>query len=142
MLFAFVACALEPGQGTVTIVLQPTEGDALEYCVKTEDVVDYKNAWDLLKYVGEKEGFEVKGTDGQWGILIEQIGVLKPDADKKEYIKIMTSVEEDFGVETAYGKPDEKDYKGIKLVDSAKGISSMVVEDGAVFYFGIAISTF
>ena len=134
MLFAFAACGLKPGEGTVTIVLQPTEGDAQEYCVKTADVADYKNAWDLLKYVGEQENFEVKGTDGQYGIFIEQIGSLKPDTTK-EFIKIMTSVEKDFQVENEYGKPEEKTYKKIKLVDSGVGIYTMTVVDGALFFF-------
>ena len=65
---------------------------------------------------------------------VTEIGNLKPDATKNEFVSVYTSVEKDFAV--GYG--DEKKYKDTKIFTSGLGVYGMTIEDGMIAYFVLA----
>ncbi len=140
----FVACDDKP----VSVEL---EGLKLPKLKDNEVAVVIKNGekdFDVLTMTlnGEKTGEEVVAklvadgkltvdwTDSSYGKWLNGIGSLKPDASKKEFVSVMTSVEKDYGTGAGVSTYTIGD---VKLVTSAVGISQMTVESGAVIYFEI-----
>lgn len=140
----FVACDDKPTSVELTGLKLPKLKD-------NEVAVVIKNGekdFDVLTMTlnGEKTGEEVVAalvadgkltvdwTDSSYGKWLNGIGSLKPDASKREFVSVLTSVEKDYGTGadvTTYTIGD------MKLVSAAVGISQMTVESGAVIYFEI-----
>lgn len=131
-MFAFTACTDGKGKGDVTIVIA-ANGDYKEYYVDASKV-NGEGALAAIEYLKDKKELNLVTESGAYGAYITEIGDLKPDSGKNEFIAIYTSVEKDFDV-SEYATTIK--YDGRTLTSSGLGISSMSTEEDAIIYFEI-----
>ncbi len=131
-MFAFTACTDDKGKGDVTVVIA-RDGDYKEYYVDASKV-EGDGALAALEYLKDNKGLNLVTENGSYGAYITEIGDLKPDSSKNEFISIYTSVEKDFDV-SEYATTVK--YDGRTLTSSGLGITSMSVEEDAIIYFEI-----
>ena len=137
MAICAVACAKTVGdKGTVSIVIAPaTEGgEATEYVVDISKLEGKDGLMAVLAYLKDKEGLTYTETASEYGAFLTQVGDLKQDESKSEYIYLYTSVAKDADT-SAYATTVT--YKDYTLTSSGVGSSSMTIEDGAIIYIGI-----
>lgn len=130
--FAFTACTDGKGKGDVTVVIA-CDGSNKEYYVAA-DKVEGEGVLAIMEYLRDNEGLHFVTESGAYGAYITEIGDLKPDSGKNEFIAIYTSVEKDFDV-SEYATTIK--YDGRTLTSSGLGISSMSTEEDAIIYFEI-----
>lgn len=131
-LLCFTACDDKKGKGDVTVVIAYADG-AQEYYVSEKDV-DGEGVMPIMLYLKEKKGLNFVTTESTYGAFVNEVGGLKPDATKHEFISIYTSVAKDKDV-SEYATTVK--YKGTTLTSSGVGISTMSVEPDAIIYFVI-----
>jgi len=137
LVLSAVACAKTVGdKGTVSVVLAPaTEGgEATEYVVDLSKLKGNDGLMAVLAYLKDKEGLTYTETASEYGAFLTQVGDLKQDTAKGEYIYLYTSVAKDADT-GAYATTVT--YKEHTLTSSGVGSSSMTIEDGAIIYIGI-----
>lgn len=132
-----VACAKSVGdKGTVSIVIAPTTegGEATEYVVDISKLEGKDGLMAVLAYLKETKGLTYTEKASEYGAFLTQVGDLKQDESKGEYIYLYTSVAKDADT-SAYATT--VDHRGHTLTSSGVGSSSMTIEDGAIIYIGI-----
>ncbi len=125
-LCALASCGENSKNGIVTVVIgteTPTE-----YKVNMDKVEGTDGLLSVLAYLKTEKNLTYAETGG----FLNEVGDLKPEG--KEYIRLYTSVEEDFDV-SQYTATME--YKGQTLTSSGVGAKDMHMTDGAVIYLGI-----
>ena len=122
-----------------TVVLDYGDNNYRVYEIELDKLTDRsQGAYSLLLYAKENEGLKLDAPNSTYGVYINSIGDLKPDASKNEYVAIYTSVESDFSVPTAdFPEVKELTYHGVTLKAAGVGISSLTVVERAVFLFRI-----
>ena len=132
-LLCFTACGDKKGKGDVTVVIAYADG-AQEYYVSEKDV-DGEGVMPIMLYLKEKKGLNFVTTESPtYGTFVNEVGGLKPDATKHEFISIHTSVAKDKDVSK---NATTVEYKGTTLTSTGVGISTMSVEPDAIIYFVI-----
>ena len=120
-------------QGDVTVVVEAADGAYEVYKTYLENVKN-KNDGGLgvLENLETREEnpLNLKVINGSYGAFVEEIGSIKQDAAKGEYIMFYTSLESD-----SYLGAPTLEYEGITLYQSGVGISSIRVESGSVILF-------
>ena len=122
-----------------TVVLDYGDNNYRVYEIELDKLTDRsQGAYSLLIYAKENECLKLDAPNGPYGVYINSIGDLVPDASKNEYVAIYTSVESDFNVPTAdFPEVKELTYHGVTLKEAGVGISSLTVVERAVFLFRI-----
>ena len=115
---------------TMTLVIGTDEPE--EYTVNLEGLSRECNLLDVLN--AAKEQFEVEYVEKD-GMLFE-VGALKPDSGKGEYIYLFTTVKSDFDV-SEYVKT--MTYKETSLTSSGVGASKMTIFADCTVYIGTII---
>ncbi len=113
----------------MVVVIKNGENDYTDIVVTLDK--DITNGDQLINYLVEHKTLSVKWQDSKYGKYLTEIGSIKPDSSKKEYVSIYTRVTADNGEATQ----PVYTVDGVNLYYSAKGISEMTVEEGAVIYF-------
>ncbi len=113
----------------MVVIIKNGENDYTDIVVTLNK--DVTNGDELINYLVDTKTFSVEWEDSQYGKFLVAIGKIKADSSKNEYISIYTSVTADNGEAT----DPVYTVDGVKLYYSAKGISQMTVEDGAVIFF-------
>ncbi len=105
---------------------------ATEYSVDLSEVEVTEGVLSVLKYLKDNENLNLVYSDGPYGAVLEELGVLSLNSG--EYICTYTSVSKDFDVSSF---AETISFDGVSLTTSGLGISSMTVEDNAVYYFKV-----
>lgn len=131
--------------GTLTVVVNDKAEQELVYTVDLaagEFTAESRGA-DVLAYLAATTDFYYEGKNSKYGLYLTAMGtydeetytysaVLQEDLFTWQYLYIYTTVAAD--QDTSDWK-SSVDYNGTTLIDSAVGISSMTIEDGAILYF-------
>ena len=105
---------------------------ATEYSVDLSKVEVSEGVFSLLKYLKDNENLTLEFNSGAYGAELTKLGALSPNGN--EYIWVWTSVSKDFDVSSW---AQTTTYDGVSLTTSGLGVSSMTVEDNAVYYFSL-----
>lgn len=130
---ALTACEKEGVFGkddTMTLVIGTEE--PVEYEIKLDGLSVECNLVDVLGAAKEQFGIEYVIADG----MLSEVGKLKPDSTKGEYIYLFTTVEADFDVSEYVLK---KTYKETALTSSGVGASDMTILAGCTVYIGTIV---
>ena len=119
-------------EGTCRVVLADGE-DITEYTVNLSEVEGDEGLFSVLDALN-KNGMPLVTRDGAYGKELISVGSLVPDPLKREYIRILTSVESDFDTSTWFY---ETEYDGVRLGTSGFGASGMTIKKDGVFYLEI-----
>lgn len=112
---------------TMTLIIGTD--DPAEYEIKLDGLSVECNLVDVLDAAKKQFGIECVITDG----MLYEVGALKPDSGKGEYIYLFTTVEADFDVgEYAQGMS----YKDLTLTSSGVGASDMTIVADCTVYIG------
>lgn len=128
---ALVGCAPTVAEGECLIVIAAYEENVKEYKVNLNEENSGEGLFSVLEYLKENEGLTYVAQESTYGAYLLEIGDVKPDSTKGEYVKLYTSVESDFDTSAYF---EETEYKGIKLGTAGVGASSMKLEGGAIYY--------
>ncbi len=132
MLSALSACTPhggDDGEGTVTVVIAAA-GEEKEYKIELSAFSVTEGVFSLLSYLNEHEGIALEAQSGPYGKMLLRLGDIAPA--ENEYVKIFTSVSEDFDV-SVYA--ESMTYRGTALMSTGVGASLMKVRAGAIYYF-------
>ena len=105
---------------------------ATQYSVDLSKVEVSEGVFSLLKYLKDNENLTLEFNSGAYGAELTKLGALSPNDN--EYICVWTSVSKDFDVSSW---AQTTTYDGVSLTTSGLGVSSMTVEDNAVYYFSL-----
>lgn len=133
-LFGGCVASPEESKGQCTVVIGADEGNETVYTVDLGKVTLTNGLLSVIEYLNKEEGLVYTATDSGYGAYLTQVGDVKEDASKGEYIYIWTSVESDHDV-SVYATT--KEYNGKTLISSGVGASQMKIEDNSVIYIGV-----
>ena len=121
-------------EGNVTVVVEAVDGSYEVYKAYLESVKNKEEgAKGVIEHLSESGGgLYLVMEDSTYGAFVSEIGSIKEDASKSEYIMVYTSVASD-----SYEGAPSVDYDGVTLYQSGVGLSGMKVEDGTVILFRI-----
>ncbi len=105
---------------------------ATEYSVDLSEVEVTEGVLSVLKYLKDNENLNLVYSNGPYGAVLEELGGLS--LNNGEYICTYTSVSKDFDVSNY---AETISFDGVSLTTSGLGISSMTVENNAVYYFRV-----
>ena len=127
----------ELGEHEVAVIIKNGDGDYETYVVDrySGDYV-YSSSFcvTILAYLRGK-GLHLDWTESEYGMYINAIGGITPDASKNEYIEIFTSNPDYQG--TWAGVTTYK-AGNVTLKSASVGVSALNVADGDVVYFELA----
>ncbi|MFA6867143.1 MAG: hypothetical protein WCR54_06460 [Clostridia bacterium] len=132
-IFALSACGYQTHKGDKAVTLIVGEGAEQE--IFSNYHTDTENLYDMLMEFNDEEYLNVVASDGQWGKFLTEVGSLKPDTSKNEYICILSSIPE---------QQDQTDYKITKLykdtevISTITGCSTLAIIDGGIYMIAIA----
>ena len=128
----------ELNEHEVAVVIKDGEGDYEVYVVDFS-LGDYMFSSSfcvsVLAYLEYKEGLVIDWTESEYGMYINAIGGLVPDASKNEYVEIFTSNPDYQGTWAGVTTIEAGD---ITLKSASVGVSAMQVGFGDVVYFELA----
>ena len=134
--FLFAACGGNENEnaltGKATIVIQGAETISYEIDLAAEEFTTKNTVLDLIVYLSKEKELYFKGDYSSTGIFLTSIGSIKPVGN--EFICVFTSVQKDFSV-ADYAT--EITHDGVLLKSADFGVSSLSIEDGAIFLFKI-----
>ena len=139
--FAFAACGKgEALRGEMTLVIDDpqTEGYDAEFTVDLSAFESSDRAIDVLDALSDAGKLCYRSTSGAYGAFLTAVGVMRDGAEELlltqdegagVYLMLCTSVDRD---RADYAGMLVAEYRGKTLAESALGISSAHIEDGAV----------
>lgn len=141
MMIGLVACGAEVGEeGDVSLAIENRDGSYDVYKVYLEDVTNKEEGvYGVIEFIMQREENPLTADiqESTYGAYVNSIGSLIPDASKKEYVCLYTSLEKDFGT---WDGVKTVEYEGQTLKESGFGLSAMSIEKGTVILFRIEIS--
>ena len=141
MMVGLVSCGAEVAEeGDVSIVIENRDGTYDVYKAYLEDVTNKEEGvYGVISFLMEREENPLAAdiVDSTYGAFVNSIGSLIPDAEKKEYVCLYTSLEKDFGT---FDGVQTLEYEGKTLKTSGFGLTSMSIEKGTVILFRIEIN--
>ena len=130
---SLVSCFGGVGSGKCTVVL--AAGDEVqEYTVELDKISGDDGLMAVLRYLDENEGVALDYIESAYGAMLNSVGIVVPDLEAYEYVKIYTSCMLDFDTSTYF---EEMEYKGTRLGTSGLGASSMTVDGGGIYYLTV-----
>lgn len=117
-------------EGTATFVIANDEGIEV-FEVPLDALENATGALDALEYLKNQGKLDYTCQNGGYGAFLTEVGHVKEDGSKGIYIGLWTSVAAD--IDTSI-HATTKQYNGVTLTSSGKGISSMSLTDGCIIY--------
>ena len=149
-LCAFASCDDKPQPKTLTdvipelnehevaVVIKNSDSDYEVFVVDlTKDVPTASSALcqTLLVYLKDNKGLVLDWSSSDYGMYINAIGGITPDASKNEYVEVYTSNPDYQGTWAGVTTIEAGD---ITLKSASVGVSSLQVSFGDVIYFELA----
>ena len=128
----------ELGEHEAAVIIKNGENDYEVYVVKLiggDYVYSSSFCVTVLAYLRDTKGLVVDMTESEYGMFINAIGGITPDAANHEYVEVFTSNPEYQGTWAGVTTIEAGD---ITLKSASVGVSSMQVGFGDVVYFELA----
>ncbi len=120
--------------GEATVVVELKDGSYETYKASLISVQNKKEgAKGVLEHLNQRDDkLHLVMEDSTYGAFVTEIGSIKQDGLRGEYIIVYTSLASD-----SYEGAPSVNYNGTVLYQSGLGLSSMTVNDGTVILFRI-----
>ena len=121
-------------EGNVTVVVEAVDGSYEVYKAYLESVENKEEgAKGVVEHLNKSDdSLYLVMNESTYGAFVTEIGSIKQDESKSEYIMVYTSIASD-----SYEGAVSLDYEGVTLYQSGVGLSGMKVEDGTIILFRI-----
>lgn len=146
---ALVACVEKPEPTQLTeltlpqlkdnqmaVIIKNGNDDYTSYVVTLGDRgIQATTAEDVLNYLQQQVDLFVDWQDGVFGKFLNAVGSITPDANKGEYVAVLTSNPDFYG---SWAGVDRYIVGDVTLVSSEVGVTDLQVTAGDVIYFELA----
>lgn len=121
-------------EGEVTVLVEAADGSYEVYKTYLESIENKEEgAKGVVEHLNKSDdSLYLVMNESTYGAFVTEIGSIKQDESKSEYIMVYTSIASD-----SYEGAPSVDYEGVTLYQSGVGLSGMKVEEGTIILFRI-----